>query len=258
MNAEPSSEHQRLLGLAPWLAHPQSIRTIFFDVGFTLLRPHPSLIEVVQGVAARAGFTIPLEDLRARYPVASQTITGSHHITGATWADNATITATWRTYFTALLAPSIPDVERLDDCVTDALVEFDRHVTWQPYPDVLPALARLQAHYTLGIISDWGIGLGQILRGHDLHQFFTVQIVSATSRRAKPDPALFAEALRRGDALGDYTVYVGDTYVQDILGARSVGIHPILIDRRARLDPQAVDCPVIHTLDDLLRLLEVE
>ena len=247
----------RLLRLAPWLSHPQSIRAIFFDVGFTLLRPHPSLVEVVQGVAERAGVSIPLEDLRAQYPLASQTLTGSHHILGATWADNERINATWRSYFAALLKPFITDAAVLHACVEASLAEFDRHVTWQPYPDVLPALAQLRGRYTLGIISDWGIGLGPILHAHDLSQYFAFQIVSATSRRAKPDPALFMEALQRGDALGDYTLYIGDTYVQDILGARAAGIHPILIDRRQRLDPALVDCPVIHTLDDLLALLEI-
>ncbi len=256
--ADAAPERARLLRIAPWLAHPQSIRAVFFDVGFTLLRPQPSLIEIVRGVAASAGVDIALEDLRARYPVANEVITGTHHATGGTWADNDTINATWRAYFAALLTPFIADAAVLETCVVASLAAFDHHVTWQPYPDVVPALERLRARYTLGIISDWGIKLGPILGGNDLHQYFSFGIVSATSRRAKPDPALFAEALRRGDALGDYTLYVGDTYVQDILGARAVGIHPVLIDRRARFDPLAVDCPVIQSLDDLLRLLEVE
>ena len=251
----PSPERERLLRIAPWLQHPQAIRAIFFDVGFTLLRPHPSMIEVVQRVAGRMGVAIALEALQDRTPVANQLFSGSHHATEATWADNEAINAFWDEYFTALLTPFFADGEQLRHCVAATLREFERAVTWQPFPDVIPALERLRGRYTLGIVSDWGIGLGPILQGHDLHHYFAFGVVSATSRRAKPDPALFVEALRRGDALGDYTLYVGDTYVQDILGARSVGIHPVLIDRRARLDPLEVDCPVIHTLDDLLGLL---
>jgi putative hydrolase of the HAD superfamily len=140
-------------------------------------------------------------------------------------------------------------------CVADALRAFDGPAAWEPYPDVRPALELLHGRYTLGIISDWGISLGSILRAHDLLGDLDFLVVSATSRRAKPDPALFDLALQRADALGDYTVYIGDSYVQDILGARAASIHPILIDRRARLDPAALDCPVIHGLDELPALL---
>ncbi len=37
----------------------------------------------------------------------------------------------------------------------------------------------------------------------------------------------------------------------------AMAANPILIDRRARLDPATLDCPVIHDLRELLELLGI-
>ncbi len=253
----PRDHDPRLLSIAPWLAQPQAIRAVIFDAGFTLIRPTPSLPEILVGVGAAHGLAISLDDLRAHLPNAAHHFAGTAHVLRGTWADNAAINAAWMAYFADLYAPFVPPDQSdvLRDCVADALRAFDGPAAWEPYPDVRPTLAWLHGRYTLGIISDWGISLGPILRAHNLLGALDFLVVSATSRRAKPDPALFDLALQRADALGDYTVYIGDSYVQDILGARSVGIHPILIDRRGRLDPATLDCPVIHSLDELPALL---
>ena len=259
-DSPPSPPHARLHALAPWLAYPQSIRAVFFDVGFTLLRPDPSIPEIVQRVAAQNGLMLDEAAIRNYLPAASRRFAGYHHALNATFADDALINAAWSGYFTELIAPFVPadQPELLQRCVAATLAELDHHRGWQVYPDVRPTLARLAGRYTMGIISDWGTALGTILRDHDLSRYFAFQVVSATSRRAKPDPALFELALRRADALGDYTIYVGDTYVQDILGARAAGIHPVLIDRRHRFDDAQLDCPVIHSLADLVTLLGID
>jgi FMN phosphatase YigB (HAD superfamily) len=41
------------------------------------------------------------------------------------------------------------------------------------------------------------------------------------------------------------------------LGARAVGITPILLDRHRRLEENNVDCLLVHSLHDMLELLEV-
>jgi HAD superfamily hydrolase (TIGR01549 family) len=244
----------RLLTIAPWLRHPQAIRAVFFDVGFTLLRPYPSLRDIVRATCAAQGMVIDDDALAAHAPAAEQYFFRAQHVQKGTWGDNAAINRAWMEYFTLLLEPFVAEPQR-SQCAAAVLLAFDQHSAWRPYADVQAALATLSARYTLGLISDWGIGLGPILREHDLLRYFGVLVVSATSRRAKPDPHLFETALQRADALGDYTVYVGDSYVQDVLGARAAGIHPILIDRRKRHDPAQIDCPVIHALDELVALL---
>lgn len=47
--------------------------------------------------------------------------------------------------------------------------------------------------------------------------------------------------------------HIGDSYDDDVLGARAAGIRPILIDRKDQ--QQAVDCPHISSLRDLLPII---
>jgi putative hydrolase of the HAD superfamily len=248
----------RLRTLAPWLEHPQSIRAILFDAGFTLLHPNPSIVEVVCRACARVGVNIEATELERQLPVAERTFIAAQHLAKRTWADNDAIARAWQDYFGAMIQSSLPDGDPdvLRRCLTQILADFDSHASWQLYDDVRPTLDALRGRYTLGVISDWNIYLGAILRELRLTGDFHLLVVSAISRRAKPDPYLFEMALRRADALGDYTLYVGDSYMQDVLGARAAGINPVLLDRRRRLDPTQIDCPVIHTLADLLRLLD--
>ena len=48
------------------LAQPQAIRTIFFDAGYTLLYPFPSIPEVCQHVCQDAGLHVQLDQIKRR------------------------------------------------------------------------------------------------------------------------------------------------------------------------------------------------
>jgi putative hydrolase of the HAD superfamily len=49
-------------------------------------------------------------------------------------------------------------------------------------------------------------------------------------------------------------LYVGDTYVLDVLGARAAGLHAALIDREGHAPP--LDCPVLRRLGDVFPLID--
>ena len=66
----------------------------------------------------------------------------------------------------------------------------------------------------------------------------------------KPDPAIFQAALDRVGVKAAEAVHVGDQYELDIVGARGVGISPILIDR-FDLYPEVTDCLRIKSLSEL-------
>jgi FMN phosphatase YigB (HAD superfamily) len=50
---------------------------------------------------------------------------------------------------------------------------------------------------------------------------------------------------------------VGDSFKQDIEGARRIGMHAVLVNRSSALDPRSeIDgVPVIQSLTELLRVL---
>ncbi len=244
-----------------WLQHPQAIQAVFFDVGFTLLESSPSIPVIVRDVMARRKTPVPLECLERSLPHAESLFGEITREAPHTWGDELEIAQIWRRYFTELLRPCYGEAGRdaLAAAAADVQREFDLATSYALYPDVERALTTLHDHgLKLGVISDWGIALGLILRHFGLTRFFDFAVISATSRRAKPDPELYSLALERADVVADYAVHVGDSYVRDVLGARALGINPVLIDRMRMLQPEVVDCPLIYDLYELLDLLGIE
>ncbi|MFT4037265.1 MAG: HAD family hydrolase [Thermomicrobiales bacterium] len=56
-------------------------------------------------------------------------------------------------------------------------------------------------------------------------------IISGVFGVAKPDPAIFAEALRRTGSTPDETIFVGDSADHDIAGAHAAGLRSVWISR---------------------------
>ena len=241
------------------IEQPQAIRTIFFDVGFTLLYPYPSLPEVCHQVCQKLHLHVHIDAVRDRMYDAEDYFLRQQRLSRP-WASQAAITEFWIGYYMNLLRPFVEehDEARLHQLAEAINHEFEKHTSWQLYEDVVPTLDALRAHnYTLGVVSDWGIALGSIMNRLHLTKYFDCLLVSATSRYAKPSPMLYDMALQRCNAIADYTLHVGDSYTQDVLGARSVGIAPVLLDRGGHLTERQVDCLLIHSLSELLDLLEV-
>ena len=242
------------------LEQPQSIRTIFFDAGFTLLHPSPSILGVCQQVCQQFGLHVNPNRLQQGLESAQHFHFRQLQSNRHTWADEQAIADFWLSYFTSLLEPLLAEYDQphLDQLVRAITEAFKEHTSWQLYPDVKPALEACRAKgYSLGVISDWNIALGPLLRQFDLTQYFDCLVISAVARHAKPSPALHDMALERANAISDYSIHVGDSYIHDVLGARAVGITPILLDRTGTLTENKVDCLLVHSLYELLDLLEI-
>jgi len=243
-----------------YLEQPQAIRTIFFDVGFTLLHPYPSDLEICQQVCASLDLHLSEIELRERLVDAENFYLLHMRAHRQVWGSEAMISEFWIRYYMYVLRPFVGDDEqRLKQLARAICRTYDSHTSWQLYPDVLPTLRALQASqkYTLGAISDWGSSLGPILQALQLNTYFEHLLISAVTGHSKPAPGLYEAALIRADAIADYSIHIGDSYTLDVLGARAVGMTPVLLDRKGRIAPEQVDCLLIHSLQDLLPLLEI-
>jgi REG-2-like HAD superfamily hydrolase len=243
------------------LEQPQSIRTVFFDAGFTLLQSHPSDLEIYQQVCQSLSLQLNTDQLARQIAATEGFYFDYIRAHPYTWADNHDITTFWIAYYAHILRPFIEehDEKRLYQFATMINEEFAKHTSWQVYPDVYETLDALHQHgYTMGIISDWGISLGPILRNLKLTKYFECVIISASARQAKPSPTLYDLALQRANAIPDYALHIGDSYINDVIGARTVGITPVLLDRAHRVQAQALDCILVHSLTELLDILEVD
>ncbi len=81
-------------------------------------------------------------------------------------------------------------------------------------------------------------------------------LVSGEFGAWKPDPAIFAEALRLGGAPAAEAVFVGDSAEHDIAGARAAGIRTIWVNRTGRPwaggDPPDYEATGLGTVRSLL------
>ncbi len=107
----------------------------------------------------------------------------------------------------------------------------------------------------VGIVSDWGTALVEIIHAMGLSAHVGFAVVSAYAGSAKPDREEFQYALARSGVAAEQAVHVGDRYVTDVLGARGAGIEPILIDRDGAF--AFVDCVVVRRLTEIVPLIEV-
>lgn len=123
------------------------------------------------------------------------------------------------------------------------------------YPETKEALAALRRRgYELGVITDWTWEILDQLRVLDLEGYFGSVTHAQEVGAEKPDPSIFEAALRKAGCLPEEAAHVGNAYGQDVVGARGVGILPILLDREDA-HPEA-DCLRAKSLSEVARLLE--
>ncbi len=67
------------------------------------------------------------------------------------------------------------------------------------------------------------------LRRLGINKFFNAVLVSEAVGWRKPHPKIFEEALRKLDATAEETVYVGDSPLEDIKGAKALGMKTVFV-----------------------------
>jgi putative hydrolase of the HAD superfamily len=122
---------------------------------------------------------------------------------------------------------------RLDrPALTATLLDALRFVA---YPDAAATLTGLRERGArLVVLSNWDISLHEVLAQAGLDRLVDGVICSAEEGVAKPAPEIFEAALAMAGVAADEAVHVGDSYAEDVLGARSAQITPILLTRPPR------------------------
>ena len=124
------------------------------------------------------------------------------------------------------------------------------------FDDSLPALEELQElGLQLGVLSNFGDHLRDLLEGFGLLPLFDFVVVSAEVGLAKPDPRIFDMVVEKTSVPRERLLYVGDHVGDDIEGARGAGLGAVLIDRGDH--QQGALCPRIHSLRHLAQYVQV-
>ena len=111
-----------------------------------------------------------------------------------------------------------------------------------------------QAGYILAVLSNRNDSFVKLLNEHKIGEFFDFSIAAGEVQVWKPDPGLFEHALKRAGVAAQQAIYVGDNYFADVVGSRSAGLTPVLLDPLG-IFPEA-DCLTIKTFDELKAILK--
>jgi putative hydrolase of the HAD superfamily len=192
-------------------------RFIFFDVGNTLLFPN------------RAKMLAPLPEERHPTLAAWQALERrtKHEFDQGLMAGKVDH-GFWWTFHTYLLQ----QLDALDDGMRDTLVENTQNsANWdQILPGTRNALERLRQEYAIAVISNADGKIDAVLRRCGIVDCFASITDSGIVGQEKPHPAIFEAALHEMKAAPAESLYVGDVYSVDYVGARHAGMQAVLFD----------------------------
>jgi len=115
------------------------------------------------------------------------------------------------------------------------------------YNDSLPTLKAVKdKDLKVGVISNIGQEIDSYCTELGLEPYLDFKVTSFEVGFDKPRPEIFRLALQKAGCNPAEAIFVGDQYEQDILGARGVGMKPVLIDRDGKSNNR--DCTVINSL----------
>jgi len=197
------------------------LRAIFFDAGNTLV--FPNLERTLAPLHAR-GIRPATEKLHAAERAAKHKLDGGELVANG----NSVDFNYWDAYYAELLMElGLPDEE-----LKLALIKTSRQSgAWDHVrPGTRHVLEQLRAKYQLGVISNSDGGIGALLHRCGLGECFLSITDSGHVGCEKPDPRIFRAALKTLDVPPSETLYIGDVYSVDYLGARAAGMQALIMD----------------------------
>lgn len=235
------------------VAPAPDVSTVFFDLDGTLVFHQPDSFDIISAFCADIGQPLSLEAerhgrrLRHQYfvdPIIRDQLNGLS-------ADEF-----WR-HFNHYLLTALGirgDLEQLAQQVTARFQTIE--LNYYCPIDGSRTLTELRARgYGLGLITN-RVNIArfhELLDAMELRPYFDMILASGEVGVQKPEPGIFEAALQRMAALPGQSLYVGDNYWADVVGARRAGLTPVLLDPR-HLFPEA-ECVVLERIDDLLAWL---
>jgi putative hydrolase of the HAD superfamily len=202
------------------------IEAVLFDVDFTLAKPGPDLgPEGYSRLGERFGLTLDA----ARYADARAAAVESleHH------PELRHDEQVWIVFTEAIIRGLGGTGDAVHECAVEMTRLWEHSANFDLYDDVLPVLERLRRHrLKIALISNTARDLDEFVAHH--HLDVDCAISSRMHGFTKPHPTIFRAVLERLDVEPELAAMVGDSPVDDIEGARALGMRAFLVDREDR------------------------
>jgi HAD superfamily hydrolase (TIGR01549 family) len=231
------------------------IKAVFYDLDGTLHAENPPQLEVFSKRAIELGLRITEEDWRraARWEYYYFSQSEEFISDQLDFSDEMSF---WNNYVRRqllALGASPPQAEELGPRLFQYMYEH-----YKPEDIVLPGVYEVLAAlkdrgYILGLISNRENTGDRRLEEFDFKRYFDLWLSADQIDLRKPDKRIFERALDLAGIHANQAMHVGDNYFTDVVGPRSVGILPILLDPRGVFEQ--LDCHVIRSHEEILELL---
>ncbi len=225
------------------------VKGVFFDAGNTIVFPD---YDIYRDITSSLGLSVTTDEVMAAEACAREAFDRAvSHALGKNVYDF------WPIYYTPFyellgIEPgAIPNAIEMTRAAND-----DGLGIWKVPVDGLDhVLDELELRgLATGIISNSDGRLEERLSEIGIRDRFGFLIDSAIISISKPAPGIFEEALRLSSLAAADAIYVGDYYAVDVVGARGVGMRPVLFDPYGAYGD--VDCAIIKRFEDLIGLLD--
>ncbi|HYI15878.1 MAG TPA: HAD family hydrolase [Thermomicrobiales bacterium] len=211
---------------------------VLFDWDDTLCGAEPHRFVYAQQVAARLGVDLTMPEVYQAFVRAGDS-------TLVSWQTNP------------YLLPEALGIDPQRHEEFSALFrERDMIKRFTLFDDVLAIVGGLgERDLRTGILSN-NDDVARLMAELDIHHHFEVIVSPQTFGVGKPEPEIFLRTMELLDLPPERAIYVGDSYDNDVIGARAAGLTPVLIDRfLINLDSHDTEHRV-ETLHDLAALLD--
>ena len=233
------------------------IRAVLFDFDGTLRHHLPTGGEVFTDYAIDLGLQVSDEDRRRAAIWEHYYFANSPEIQADQKKFNGQEEDFWFHFahrrLAALGCPS-DLVSELGPKVSAYMRESCQPEVWLPGEThtVIPGLR--ESGYTLGVVSNRDKPYQDEIEELGMAGYFDFSLAAGEVQSWKPDPGIFYAALERAGATAQQTIYIGDNFFADVVGARRAGLQPVLYDPKGLFyEP---DCPVITSFEELIGLLK--
>jgi len=218
------------------------LKVIFFDVGNTLLFPNR---ERIHAPLTERGFTPDADHLR---DLECRT---KNRFDAMMTNNGSTDHSFWWMFYSQLFS----EIGLKDDAVRDQLVASIRNSgNWDTIrPGTAEKLREIGERYQIAVISNADGRIEDVLRRCGIaHRFLTITD-SGLVGYEKPRPEIFRHALKSMNAAPEESLYVGDVYSVDYLGATGAGMQAVLMDVPGAYRDKGV--PRVESLEELQAVL---
>jgi putative hydrolase of the HAD superfamily len=226
------------------------IKAVFFDFFNTLVGYETPREQVYMEVCAKYGIKVDQKALLKAFPVADKYLRDQFRIKPSNKRSKLNMFNLYLNHAIVLLSNSGVKMNKM--------MAFQIVLNWLKYKwDFIPFQDGLdilkyckENNYLIGVISNIDKDMADLFLKLGMKPYVDFYVTSQEAGCDKPAPGIFNLALKKANLKPGETVYIGDQYESDMLGAQGVGIQGILIDRNNWFS-EIKDCPRIQNLTEL-------